>query len=90
MDGPLKENERKFLKNCQLSSYAIIFGHRTFFLIIKLGFRGKSEFYLFFNNAILKDCVLFHWTQLSIEIDVTVVKKTFFFLNFVEKYVRLK
>ena len=90
MDGPLKENERKIFKNCQLSSYAIIFGHRTFFLIIKLIFRGKSEFYLFCYNAILKDCVLFYWTQLSIKIDVTVVKKTFFILNFVEKYVRLK
>ena len=90
MYGPFKENVRKFFKNCQLSSFVLIFGQRTFFLIIKLVFRGKSEFYLFCYNAILKDCALFHWTQFSIEIDVTVVKKTFFFLNFVEKYVRLK
>ena len=38
----------------------------------------------------MKDCVFFKWTRLSIEIDVIAVKKNHVFLNFVEKYVRLK
>ena len=80
---------RKFFKNCQLSFYTIIFGRKTVFLVIKLVFRGISGFYLFYYNAILKDCVLFNWIQLSIEVDITVVKKTFAFLNLVEKYARL-
>ena len=67
----------------------LIFGQRTFFSIIKIAFRGKPEFYLFYYNAIFKDGVLFKQTQSSIEIDVIVVKK-YVFLNFVEKHVRLK
>ena len=35
----------KFLKNCQVTSYAVIFGQRTFFSIIKLVFQEKREFY---------------------------------------------
>ena len=67
----------------------IIFSQRTFFSIIKLVFRGKCKFYLFYYSIIFKDRVLFKQSQLSIEIDVIVVKKHVF-LNFVEKYVRLK
>ena len=40
-----------------LTSYAIIFGQRTFFSIMKLVFRGKREFYLF-CYSIFKDRVL--------------------------------
>ena len=54
-----KGERKKFLKNCQFTSYAIIFGQKTFFSIIKLVFRGKSGFYLFCYNAIFKDRVLF-------------------------------
>ena len=64
----------KFLRNCYLTSYVIIFGQITFFSIIKLDFPGRHGFYLFYYNAILKDRS----------------QKTYFFLNFVEKYVRLK
>ena len=64
-------------------------GQRTFFSIIKLVSRGKREFYLFYYKAFLKDRVLFKKTQPSIEIDVIVVKKHIF-LNFFEKYIRLK
>ena len=53
----IKGEHKKFLKNL-LTSYAIILGQRTFFSIIKLVFRGKREFYLFFYNAIFKDCIL--------------------------------
>ena len=35
----LKGKRKKFLKNWQLTPYAIIFGQRTFFSIIKLVFR---------------------------------------------------
>ena len=45
----------KFLKNCQLTFYAVIFGHRTSFFIIKLVFREKHEFCLFSNKVIFKD-----------------------------------
>ena len=41
-----KGESKKFLKNCQLTSYAIIFDQTTFFPMIKLVFRGKREFYL--------------------------------------------
>ena len=58
-----------------------------FFSIIKLVFRGKHEFYLFYYSAIFKDRVprdfVEHWN------DVIVVKKHVF-LHFIEKYVRLK
>ena len=84
-----RNNNNKFKKNCKLTSYTKIFGQRTFFFIVKLVFREKCEFYLFCDNTILKDCVLFKQTQLSIEIDIIVVKKHIF-LNFVEKYVRSK
>ena len=65
-----------------------MFGQRTFFSIIKFVFREKDEFYLFYFITIFKDRVLFKETRSSIEIDVIVVKKTYFFLNFVQKYVR--
>ena len=54
----LKGERNKFLKNCQVTSYTIIFGKRTFFSIIKLAFWEKLEFYLFYCNAIFKDRVL--------------------------------
>ena len=54
-----KGERKKFLKNCQLTSYAIMFGQRTFSSIVKLVFRGKREFNLFHYNAIFKDRVLF-------------------------------
>ena len=54
----IKENVRKF-KKLLITSYAIIFGQRTFISIIKLVFRGKRELYLFYDTAILKDRVLF-------------------------------
>ena len=60
--------------NC-FCSYTIIFDQRTFFSIIKLVFRGKLEFYLFYYNPIFKDRVLFKQIRSSIEIGVTVVKK---------------
>ena len=50
-----KGERNKFLKNCQLTFYAVVFGHRTSFSIIKLDFREKHEFYLFSNNVIFKD-----------------------------------
>ena len=55
----LKGERKTFLKNCELTSYAIIFGQITFFSIIKLVFRGKRGFYLFHYNAVFKDRVLF-------------------------------
>ena len=48
----LKENVRNLKKNCELTSYAIIFGQRTLFSIIKLAFRGKFGFYLFYHNTL--------------------------------------
>ena len=54
----LKENVRNFKKNYQLTSYAMVFGQRTFFSK-NLCF-GENEFYLFCFNAILKDYVLFN------------------------------
>ena len=45
----LKENVRIFKK--LFTSYAVIFCQRTFFSIIKAGFPGKREFYLFSYNA---------------------------------------
>ena len=57
----LKENVRSFTKNCQLTSYAIIFGQITLFYK-NLFFREKQEFYLFSNKVIFKDCVLFKYT----------------------------
>ena len=53
---------KKFKKNYELISYAMLFGHRNFFSIIKLVFQGKREFYLFHYTAIFKDCVLFKET----------------------------
>ena len=44
---------------------------------------------VFYYNAILLYGILFKKTQLSIEIDIIVVKKHVF-LNFVKTYVRLK
>ena len=41
----IKGEHQKFSKNCQVTSYAIIFGQRTFFSIIKFVFREKREFY---------------------------------------------
>ena len=67
----------------------IIFCQKTFFSIITLDFRGKRELYLFYYNAIFKDRVLCKQTQSNIEIDAIVVKKHLF-LNFAEKYVKLK
>ena len=43
----LKEERKRFSKNCKLNFYAIIFGQMTFFSIIKLVFWGKRESYLF-------------------------------------------
>ena len=71
----IKEEHDKFFKNCQLTSYAIIFGPRTLFSIIKLAFSGKHEFYSFYNDIIFKDSIFFKKTQSSIKIDVIVVKK---------------
>ena len=53
----IKEERKKFLKNCHLTSYAIIFGQRTFFSLIKIVFQEKHEFYSFNNNVIFKDHV---------------------------------
>ena len=43
----LKGERKEFFKKCELTSYASIFGQRTFFSIVKLVFRGKGGFYLF-------------------------------------------
>ena len=92
----LKENVRNFLKNCYLTSYFLcdniwsdnfLFYQKNCFL--ELIFWEKREFYLFYFNSIFKDRVVFKETQSSIAIDVIVVKKHPF-LNFVEKYARLK
>ena len=66
---------RKFSKNCQLTSYAIIFGQRNLSFI--------------YSNAISKDHVLFKKTHSSIESGIIVVKKHVVW-NFVEEYVKLK
>ena len=55
----LKGEREKFFKNCQLTSYAIGFGQRTFFSIINLIFREKHEFYIFYNSLIFKFRILF-------------------------------
>ena len=47
------------ITNCQLTSNSIVFGQRTFFSIIKLVFREKHQYYLFYYNLIFKCCVLF-------------------------------
>ena len=39
----LKGERNKFLKNCQVTSYIIIFGQGTFFSFIKLVFRKKAS-----------------------------------------------
>ena len=44
----LKGERKKFKKNYQIISYAIIFGQRTSFSVIKLVFSGKPKFYLFY------------------------------------------
>ena len=62
-----------------------LFGQKTFFSITELVFRGKRDFFLFYYNAVFKDCVLFKQTQGIIEIDVIVVEKHVY-LNSVEKY----
>ena len=41
----LKGERMKFLKNCQVTSYAMKLGQKTFFSIIKLVFQEKREFY---------------------------------------------
>ena len=46
--------------------------------------------WLLYYNAFFKDRILFKQAQASIEVDVSVVKKTCVFLKFVEKYVRSK
>ena len=71
---------KKFLKDCHLTSYETKLGQRTFFSVIKLVFWEKHELYLFYCKAIFKDCVLFKWTQPSIETDVIVARKHPFFL----------
>ena len=85
----LKENVRTFLKIVNflcnnIWSENVLFYH-------KACFPEKCEFYWFYCNTNLKDCVLFKWTKSSIEIHVLKVKKKkHVFLNFVEKYARLK
>ena len=56
-DSNHETNLRNFWKH--FTTYAIIFGQRTFFSIIKLVFRGKLESYFFFYNTVFKDHVLF-------------------------------
>ena len=53
-----KGKRKKFKKNCQLNSYAITFGQRTFFSIKKLVFPEKCEFYLFYYNAIHRSHII--------------------------------
>ena len=69
-----------------LISYAIIFGQRTFFSIIKLVFRGKHEFYLFSYNGISK--IAYYLSRLSRALKLASLwAKNIFFLDFVQKYV---
>ena len=49
-----------------------MFGQRTFFSITKFVSREKREFYLFSNDVIFKDRLLFKQTKLKIEIDIAV------------------
>ena len=69
----LKENVRNFYKTVELLLIRLYLVRELFFLSENL-FWGKREFYLFYYNAILEDCVLFKKTQSIIEIDVIVVK----------------
>ena len=58
---------KKFLKNCWLTFYAMIFVQNTSFSIIRFVFREKWELYLFCVNAIFKDHILFQQTQANTE-----------------------
>ena len=49
----LKKNVRNFWKTVDLL-LTIIFGQKTFFSSIKLVFRGKRQFYLFYYDTIFK------------------------------------
>ena len=58
---------KKFLKNCWLTFYAMIFVQNTSFSIIRFVFQEKWELYLFCVNAIFKDHILFQQTQANTE-----------------------
>ena len=47
----IKGERKKFLKNCQLTFYAVIFGQRTSVSIIELVIREKHEFYFFSRTS---------------------------------------
>ena len=47
----LKGERKKFLKNCQLTFYAVAFGQRTSVSITELVFREKHEFYFFSRTS---------------------------------------
>ena len=81
----IKGDSKKIL-NCHLT-YAIIFGQRTLFSFIKLLFQQNHE--LYFMYSITMQFLMIVETLSSIEIDVIVAKKHVF-LNFIEKYLRLK
>ena len=67
----------RILQQCcsLLKNRAMYQKYDTWSSTIKLIFGGKREFYLFCDNAIFKDCVLFQQNQSSIKIDVIVIKK---------------
>ena len=72
----IKGERKKFLRNYQRTSHAVIFGQRTFFSIIKLAFREKKhEPDWVYVNVNFKDCVLFKKSLSNIEIDFTVIQK---------------
>ena len=48
---------------------------QNFLLYDKGYFQEKRGFYLFYNNVIFKDCILFKYIQWNIETEVIAVKK---------------
>ena len=72
---------KKFLKNCQLSSYVIIFGQVTFFSVKKLVFSEKRDSYLFYyHNTIIKDLYYINGLGRALKMTSLQPKKYIFFL----------
>ena len=56
----------------------------------ELVFREKTWVFFFYYNAIFKDCALFKYSKLSIEIDIIIVKKHIYLFKFCEKVCKIK
>ena len=71
---------KKYLKNCQLSSYVIIFGQVTFFSVKKLVFPEKRDSYLFYyHNTIIKDLYYINGLGRALKMTSLQSKYTYFF-----------